>query len=219
MAKGITLFFSAKQQPQVIDKVEILLFVWINKCQLTGDTMTKAMISQKGKMLHADLLKKSPGKLAGDEELFKACQSWFSNFKKRTGIHIVVHRGKAQTKMRRQQRFSLLSLKCSRILRGYLLQVFNCGETWLFWKKMPRKTFIMAEEMINARSQTHERQAYHAMLFCVSTSRDCKIKPMLLYHSENPYIPCVKVRTLYAYAYKLMEIIYIWKMEKLDKLS
>ena len=94
MAKSITLFFSAKQQPQVIDKVEILLFVWINKCQLTGDTMTKAMISQKGKVLHADLLKKSPGKLAGDEELFKACQSWFSNFKKRTGIHMLFFVGR-----------------------------------------------------------------------------------------------------------------------------
>lgn len=35
-------------------------------------------------------------------------------------------------------------------------QVFNCDETRLFWKNIPRRTYITAEEKKEAKPQTHE---------------------------------------------------------------
>ena len=58
---------------------------------------------------------------------------------------------------------------------GYLpQQIFNCNETGLFWKKMPQRTFITAEE---------KKQPGHkpmkdclTLALCANASGDCKVK-------------------------------------------
>ena len=65
-------------------------------------------------------------------------------------------------------------------------QVFNCDETGLFWKKMPKRTFITQEEKaLPGHKPMKDRLT---LLFCANASGDCKITPMLVYHSENPRV-------------------------------
>ncbi|KAJ7319635.1 hypothetical protein JRQ81_019146 [Phrynocephalus forsythii] len=68
---------------------------------------------------------------------------------------------------------------------GYLQeQVFNCDKTDLFWKKMPKRTFITQKE---APLPGHKPiKDCLTLLFCTNASGDLKIKPILMYHSENP---------------------------------
>lgn len=68
---------------------------------------------------------------------------------------------------------------------GYVAQqVFNCDETGLFWKKMPRRTFITQEEK---KMPGHKPMKDRITLaLCANASGDCKIKPLLVYHSKNP---------------------------------
>ncbi|UYV80690.1 PSKH1 [Cordylochernes scorpioides] len=68
--------------------------------------------------------------------------------------------------------------------QGYISQqVFNCDETGLFWKKMPNRTYITAEKMMPGHKPMKDRLT---LALCANASGDCKIKPLLVYHSENP---------------------------------
>lgn len=65
---------------------------------------------------------------------------------------------------------------------GYIpQQVFNCDETGLFWKKMPRRTYITVEEMPGHKPMKDRL----TLALCANASGDCKVKPLLVYHSEN----------------------------------
>ena len=66
---------------------------------------------------------------------------------------------------------------------GFIPQkVFNCDETGLFWKKKNSKEDIHHRRgEIITRTQTNEGQTGNA-------SGDFKIKPLLVYRSENPRV-------------------------------
>ncbi|KAF2349209.1 DDE superfamily endonuclease domain [Trinorchestia longiramus] len=76
--------------------------------------------------------------------------------------------------------------KFSRLIsrEGYVAhQVFNCDETGLFWKKLPKRSFITAEEkQLPGHKPMKERLT---LALCANASGDCKVKPLLVYHSEN----------------------------------
>ncbi|KAM6467503.1 uncharacterized protein PHA67_012932 [Liasis olivaceus] len=84
VAKGVTML--TKQRTQVLEEVEKLLLVWLNEKQLAGDSISDAMICEKARKLHSDLLQKKPSTSATSEE-FKASRGWFDKFCKRSGIH------------------------------------------------------------------------------------------------------------------------------------
>ncbi|CAH2223833.1 tigger transposable element-derived 1-like [Pelobates cultripes] len=73
-AKGVTRV--SKQWPPVLEEVEKLILLWIKQKQRAGDSVTKAIICEKAKALHADLLKQQPGTSA-DAEGFKASRGCF----------------------------------------------------------------------------------------------------------------------------------------------
>ncbi|XP_067939554.1 uncharacterized protein [Watersipora subatra] len=69
-------------------------------------------------------------------------------------------------------------------LHRYISQkVFKCDETGLFWKKLPRRTYITAEEKkLPGHKPMKDRLT---LALCTNASGDLKIKPLLVYHSEN----------------------------------
>ncbi|XP_039624723.1 tigger transposable element-derived protein 1-like [Polypterus senegalus] len=129
----------------------------------------------------------TPGTLTDEAsgKPFKASRGWFENFKKSTGIHSVVRHGEAASTDIKAAEDYLKTFAGIIAAEGYIpQQVFNCDETGLFWKKMPRRTYITAEEK---RMPGHKPMKDRLTLaLCVNASGDCKIKPLLIYHSENP---------------------------------
>ncbi|CAH2222464.1 tigger transposable element-derived 1-like [Pelobates cultripes] len=175
-AKGVTSVF--KQQPPVLEEVEKLLLLRIEQKQHAWDTVTKAIICEKAKALHADLLNQQQ-ETSANAEGFKASRGWFERFKTRSGIHSVVRHGEAAG-----SEFATEFLEVI-VSEGYLpQQVFNCGETGIFWKRMPKRTFITQEE--TSLPGHKPMKDCFTLLFCANASGDLKMKPLLVYHSENP---------------------------------
>ncbi|XP_064090792.1 tigger transposable element-derived protein 1-like [Macrobrachium nipponense] len=182
-AKGTTIL--SQLRTNIHEEMKKLLLVWVKEKELAGDTVTETVICEKARSIYADLVKKkaSTSKEAS-EEAFKASHGWFDNFKKRTGIHSVVRHGEAASADVKAadtyiQKFAALVAR-----EGYIpQQVFNCDETGLFWKKMPWRTYITAEKMMPGHKPMKDRLT---LALCANASGDCKVKPLLVYHSENP---------------------------------
>lgn len=146
-AKGVKII--SKQRTSIHENMEKLLMVWLTEKQLAGDTVTEAIICEKARAIYADLLQQTPGTSTGGSpgEPFKASRGWFENFKKRNGIHSVVRHGEAASADMKAAEDYLKTFAGIIVAEGYIPhQVFSCDETGLFWKKMPRRTYITAEE-------------------------------------------------------------------------
>ncbi|XP_028678623.1 tigger transposable element-derived protein 1-like [Erpetoichthys calabaricus] len=167
--------------------MEKLLIEWLMEKQLAGDTVTEAIICEKARAIYTDLQQQTPGTSTDEAsgELFKASWGWFENFKKRTGIHSIVRHGEAASADIKAAEDCLKTFAGIIAAEGYIpQQVFNCNETGLFWKKMPRRTSITAEEK---RMPGHKPMKDRLTLALrANASGDCKIKPLIVYHSENP---------------------------------
>ncbi|GFT99141.1 tigger transposable element-derived protein 1 [Nephila pilipes] len=119
------------------------------------------------------------------EESFKASRGWFENFKKSTGIHSVVRHGEAASSDMKAAEDYIKTFSDLIKAQGYISQqVLNCDDTGLFWKKMPNRTYITAEEKKMPGYKPMKDRLTLAL--CANASSDCKIKPLLVYHSENP---------------------------------
>ncbi|GBO31183.1 Tigger transposable element-derived protein 1 [Araneus ventricosus] len=167
--------------------MEKLLMVWVTEKQLKDDTLTQGIICEKARAIYGDLLIQIPRTSTDEasEDSFKASRGWFDNFRKRTGIHSVVRHGEAASSDVKATEDYLKTFSELIEANGYIpQQVFNCDETGLFWKKMPNRTYITAEEKIMPGHKPMKDRLTLAL--CANASGDCKIKPLLVYHSENP---------------------------------
>ncbi|GIY50854.1 tigger transposable element-derived protein 1 [Caerostris darwini] len=184
-AKGLTII--SKLRTILHENMEKLLMVWVTEKQLQGDTLTQTIICEKARAIYGDLLKQTPKTSIDEasEESFKASRGWFENFKKRSSIHSVVRHGEAASSDMKAAEDYIKTFSDLIKAQGYISQqVFNCDETGLFWKKMPNRTYITAEEkMIPGHKPMKDRLI---LALCANASADCKIKPLLVYHSENP---------------------------------
>ncbi|XP_066131217.1 tigger transposable element-derived protein 1-like [Saccopteryx bilineata] len=144
VAKGVNVL--TKQRSQTIEDVEQLLLIWINQKQLDGDSISEAIICEKARLLYADLIKKMPGTSASVLSDFKASRGWFEKFKRRTGIHSVTRYSIGASSDNSGAEKFVSEFKDYVEAKGFIpQQVFNCDETGLFWKKMPKRTFITQE--------------------------------------------------------------------------
>ncbi|XP_053235637.1 uncharacterized protein LOC128409319 isoform X1 [Podarcis raffonei] len=183
VAKGVK---TLKQRTQTMEEMEKMLLIWITGKQEAGDSISESIICEKALQLHADLIANAPGPSA-EIESFKASHGWFERFKRRTGIHSVVRHGEAASANQLEADQFVLEFKDYVESQGFVpQQVFNCDETGLFWKKMPKRTYITKEEKaLPGHKPMKDRLT---LLFCANASGDFKLKPLLVYHSENPRI-------------------------------
>uniref|UniRef100_A0A5F8G8Y5 HTH CENPB-type domain-containing protein n=1 Tax=Monodelphis domestica TaxID=13616 RepID=A0A5F8G8Y5_MONDO len=184
-AKGIKII--SKLRTSVHEEMERLLLVWLMEKQLTGETVTKSIICEKAQEIYGDLVEQTPGTSMDEtsKESFKASRGWFDNFKKRSGIHSVVRDSEASSAGEKSAKAFIETFAKLVEDEAYIpQQVFNCDETGLFWKKMPRRTYITAEEKSMPGHKPMKDRLTLAL--CANASGDCKIKPLLVYHSENP---------------------------------
>ncbi|UYV80139.1 hypothetical protein LAZ67_18001814 [Cordylochernes scorpioides] len=141
----------------------------------------------RAKALYAELGSKIPCTSIENEVHadFKASKGWFENFKRRSGIHSVTRHGEGASSDAEAAETFTAEFEKLVVTECYLpQQVFNCDETGLFWKKMPKRTYITAEA--NTMPGHKPMKDRLTLLLCANASRDLKVKPLLVYHSENP---------------------------------
>ncbi|KAM4626872.1 uncharacterized protein O3C94_019842 [Discoglossus pictus] len=103
---------------------------------ISVDSISKAIICQKAKLLHVDLVKEEPTTSGESSDVFNASHSRFDNFKKRTGIHSVVRQGEAASVDKEADKTFVMFRDYVDAEAFILQQLFNCNETGLFLKKM-----------------------------------------------------------------------------------
>ena len=178
------------------EEMEKLLLVWIQEKQLAGDSISEAFICEKARTIYSDLRKRTQDTAMEDtpststgktskEINFQASSGWFKNFKKRSGIHSVVRHGDAASSDAKAAKEFVTHFAELIEAEGYIpQQVWNCDETGLFWKKLPRNTFITKEEKALPGHKPMKDRITLAL--CANASGYCKVEPLLVYHWENP---------------------------------
>ncbi|XP_068235575.1 tigger transposable element-derived protein 1-like [Palaemon carinicauda] len=146
------------------------------------------IICEKARGIYDDLKVKQAAERVGTSmpaKIFKASCGWLDNFRKRIGIHSVVRHGEAASSGLKAAADYVKTFASAFAEQGYTpQQLFNCDETGFFWKKMPRRTFLPAEEK---RLPNHKPTKDRLTLgLRTNASGDCKVEPLLVNHSEYP---------------------------------
>ncbi|GFS69161.1 tigger transposable element-derived protein 1 [Nephila pilipes] len=129
-SKGVTII--SKLRTDIYDEMEQLLLLWIKEKQLAGDSVSEAIVCEKAGVIFQDLKRdvtETEGESSQVGEGFKASRGWFGNFKKRSGIHSVIHGEASSGDIKAVENFIKVYEKLISE-EGYLpQQVFNCDET------------------------------------------------------------------------------------------
>lgn len=123
--------------------VEKLLLLWINGKQLAESSITETIICEKTRALYGNLLKLNPGTSTEETSpnAFMSSRGWFDNFKKNTGVRIVVRCGEATSSdTKAVEDFPRVFRQLIATDWCVAQHFFNCDETGLFWKKNSQKT-------------------------------------------------------------------------------
>lgn len=171
-----------RSRSSIMEKMEHLLSVWVEDMNQRRMPLSQAVIMVKAKSLFDDIKKK-------EEEFstieFKASRGWFDRFKRRSNLHSLRLQGEsASADMEAADEYpsTFKDLVNSRSYPPNL--VFNVDETGLFWKKLPSRTFISKNERQAPGFKAAKDRL--TLLLGGNASGDLKLKPLLVYHSENP---------------------------------
>ena len=141
------------------------------------------LFQEKAKSLYEDLKKKHIEESEGAS--FNASHGWFHRFKARANIHNIKVSGEAAlVDTVAAQEFPEMLQEI--IDEGTYLpkQVFNVNVAGLYWKGIPDQSYISKEEKLMPTYKAAKDRL--TLLFGGNTSGDMKLKPLLVYHSENP---------------------------------
>lgn len=172
-----------KQRSGAIYEMEKLLTIWMDDQIQKRMPLSLMIIQAKAKSIFEDV----KGKYSDPNAKFAASHGWFNRFKQRANFHNVKVSGEAasaDTKAAEKYPEVLRKLieEC-----GYTAQqIFNVNETGLFWKKMPDRTYISKEEKTTPGFKAAKDRL--TLLLGGNAAGDCKLKPLLVYHSENPRV-------------------------------
>lgn len=161
-------------------RMEKMLSVWIEHQNKANTPVSMSIIQEKARSLLTDI-----GSSEGEKTPFKASSGWFANFKKRHDFHNIKMIGEAASAdTEAARKFPDLLRKTLEEGQYTAKQVFNVDETDLYWKKMPARTYIAEEEKTAPGFKASKDRL--TLLLGANAEGDCRLKPVLVYHSEKP---------------------------------
>ncbi|KAK3875862.1 hypothetical protein Pcinc_019292 [Petrolisthes cinctipes] len=171
-----------KKRSGVIEEMERLVSEWIKDQHQRNIPLSLPMIQIEARNVFADV-KTKYGK--GYEHVnFNAGHGWYNRFRVRANLTHVRLMGEAASVEK--------PIKvCSKFLWDMIVsegyrpeQIFSVIETGLFWKRMPSRTHIAQEEETLLGYKASRDKL--TLLLGKNAAGDCKLKPLLVYHSEDP---------------------------------
>ena len=170
-----------KQRTGPIHEMEKLLHMWMEDQIQKRTPLSLFTVQTKARSLFQTLKDR-----AGDDytQDFVASTGWFARFKKRFRLHNVRVTGEAASADEEGARKFIDTLDEMITNEGYRAeQIFNVDETGLFWKRMPTRTYIHKEAKSMPGFKAYKDRL---TLLLGGNIAGFKLKPFLIYHSENP---------------------------------
>ncbi|XP_059762010.1 tigger transposable element-derived protein 1-like isoform X3 [Balaenoptera ricei] len=167
----------------VMENMERLLSAWIEEQTRRAVPVSVVLVQEKARSLFEEL-KRAQGEGA-EAETFGASRGWFARFKARHGLRSLGAGGEAaRADAEAARRYPVL---LRRVIEegGYTArQVFNVDETRLFWRRLPGRTVPSTAEKPGPGFTA--AQDLLTLLLGSNAAGDFKLKPLLVYPSENP---------------------------------
>ena len=162
-------------------RLEKMIVTWMDHRKRQGLSVTTDDAQKKAMEVYEHLKAKEDGPVPQ----FTASRGWFHRFKARHAFRSIRRSGEAKSADADAAAAFPDELRALIEEGGYLpQQVFNMDETGLQWKKMPERTYITKEEKSAPGFKAYKDR--FTLLLGANLTGDCKLKPVLVYHAENP---------------------------------
>ncbi|XP_020755399.2 tigger transposable element-derived protein 1-like [Odocoileus virginianus] len=164
----------------LMGRMERLLSLWIEEQKRKNLPVSTVLIQDQACRLFAQLQQEQGS--GGQAETFGASNGWFARFKVRHNVLLTDEPAVADAQ----------AAACyPAVLRAILeegcyspRQVFNVDETGLFWKRLPERMLLALEGTAGPRPKASKDHL--TLLLGGNAAGDFKLKPLLVYPSENP---------------------------------
>lgn len=156
--------------------LEKVLYEWFKQKRAAGQPVTSVILQEKALLINE--------KIKSDPK-FKASRGWLTNFNKRYNIRSCTMQGEELSADHESAVEFVDDL--ARIMREgnfKLFQVYNADETGLYWKMMPRISFVTEYEN---RAEGFKISKQHVtVMACANADGTHKIPLFLIGTSKNP---------------------------------
>ncbi|XP_069408380.1 tigger transposable element-derived protein 1-like isoform X1 [Ovis canadensis] len=164
----------------LMGRMERLLSLWIEEQKRQNLPVSTLLIQDQARRLFTQLQHEQGG--GRRAETFGASNGWFARFKVRHNVLLTDEPAVADAQA---------AARYPAVLRAILeegcyspRQVFNVDETGLFWKRLPERMLLALEG--TAGPGPKASKDHLTLLLGGNAAGDFKLKPLLVYPSENP---------------------------------
>lgn len=182
---SISLSKTSHARNPLFEKMEKMLNIWIEDMNQRNMPLNGECIRMKAKRIFDHLCQEATA--AGNDGVlqFSASKGWLDNFKRRFALHNICLTGEAASADEEAAKLYIPVIRQIIEEGGYNDdQIFNADETGLFWKKMPKRTYIAKTEKKAPGFKVAKERL--SLLFCSNKSGDLMTKPLAIHKSLNP---------------------------------